>query len=59
MVVHDHHDLAAAHVHQVGALLVSGELVAVEDRYAGLAEAPAAFARLMSGANVGKVLLDL
>lgn len=59
MVVHDHHDLAAEHVERVGALLVSGELVTVEDRCAGLAQAPAAFARLMGGANVGKVLIDL
>lgn len=59
MVVYDHHDLATEHLARVGALLASGELVTVEDRYAGLAEAPAAFAALMSGANVGKVLVDL
>jgi len=59
MVVHDHHDLAAEHIRRVGALLASGDLVTVEDRRTGLAEAPAAFVRLMSGTNVGKVLVDL
>ncbi|MBA2953571.1 NADP-dependent oxidoreductase [Nocardioides sp. CGMCC 1.13656] len=59
MVVHDHHDLALDHATRVAALLASGELVTVEDRCTGLADAPAAFARLMSGTNVGKVLVDL
>ena len=59
MVVYDHHDLRSEHAERVGALLASGELVTVDDRCRGLAEAPAAFARLMSGANVGKVLVDL
>lgn len=59
MVVHDHHDLAGEHTERVGALLASGELATVEERCAGLAAAPAAFARLMSGANLGKVLVDL
>ncbi|MCD4524361.1 NADP-dependent oxidoreductase [Nocardioides sp. cx-173] len=59
MVVYDHADLAAEHAEHVGALLTSGDLVALEDRYVGLAEAPVAFSRLMSGRNVGKVVVDL
>lgn len=59
MVVYDHHDLAAEHARRVGELVASGDLVAIEDRYAGLAAAPTAFARLMSGRNVGKVVVDL
>jgi NADPH-dependent curcumin reductase len=59
MVVYDHHDLTPEYRARVGALLASGELVTVEDRHRGLSEAPAAFARLMGGANVGKVLVDL
>jgi len=59
MVVYDHGDLAAAHVDTVGALLVSGDLVLHEERHAGLGSAPAAFARLMAGANRGKVVVDV
>jgi NADPH-dependent curcumin reductase CurA len=59
LVVYDHADLAGEHVQQVGALIASGELVAVEDRYAGLDLAPLAFARMMSGRNVGKVVVDV
>ena len=59
MVVYDHADLATEHAEQVGALMASGELVSVEDRYAGLDLAPTAFARLMTGRNVGKVVVDV
>jgi NADPH-dependent curcumin reductase CurA len=59
LVVHDHADLAPEHLQQVGALMASGELVAPEDHYAGLDLAPLAFARMMSGRNVGKVVVDV
>ncbi len=59
MVVYDHADLAPEHAERVGALLAAGELVAVEDRYLGLDLAPTAFARLMSGRNLGKVVVEL
>ncbi|KQW53670.1 hypothetical protein ASC77_05225 [Nocardioides sp. Root1257] len=59
MVVHDHTDLAHEHAQRVGDLLAAGDLVALEDRYAGLDLAPTAFARLMSGRNTGKVLVDV
>jgi NADPH-dependent curcumin reductase CurA len=59
LVVYDHADLAPEHVQQVGTLMASGELVAPEDRYAGLDLAPLAFARMMSGRNVGKVVVDV
>ena len=59
MVVFDHADLSAEHVARVGELLASGELVSLEDRYAGLDQTPTAFARLMGGQNVGKVVVDL
>jgi NADPH-dependent curcumin reductase CurA len=59
LVVYDHADLATEHAQQVGALIESGELVVIEDRYAGLDLAPTAFARMMSGRNVGKVVVDV
>ncbi|MFC6342018.1 zinc-binding dehydrogenase, partial [Nocardioides hankookensis] len=59
LVVHDHQDLAPEHAQRVGDLLAAGELVTVEDRYPGLDLAPTAFARLMSGRNTGKVLVDV
>ncbi|WP_244932159.1 NADP-dependent oxidoreductase [Nocardioides sp. W7] len=59
MVVFDHADLSSEHVEHVGALLASGELVTVEDHYSGIEQAPTAFARLMGGQNVGKVVVDI
>ncbi|MBB3043653.1 zinc-binding dehydrogenase [Nocardioides soli] len=59
MVVYDHGDLAAEHAQRVGDLLASGALVAPEDRYAGLDRAALAFARLMGGHTVGKVVVDV
>lgn len=56
---HDHTDLAPEHARRVGDLLAAGELVTLEDRYAGLDLAATAFARLMSGRNSGKVLVDV
>lgn len=57
MVVYDHLDLSVAHRARVTELLNSGELVLHEDRHEGLAQAPAAFAQLMSGRNRGKVIV--
>lgn len=59
MVVYDHHDLIPDQQREVGAGLASGDLIALEDRYTGLDQAPLAFHRLMSGHNTGKVLVDL
>lgn len=59
MVVYDHGDLAAAHAAKVGELLARGDLVLHEERHAGLHRAPEAFARLMSGANRGKVVVEV
>lgn len=59
MVVYDHYDLAAEHVAEVGALLADGRLPLFEDRTVGLAGAGEAFARMMSGRNVGKVVVEV
>ncbi|WP_164477812.1 MDR family NADP-dependent oxidoreductase [Nocardioides pantholopis] len=59
MVVYDHHDLAAKHAARVGVLIASGDLTLHEDRYVGLDRAPEAFARLMSGQNNGKVVVQV
>ena len=59
MVVYDHTDLAGEHVERVGALLADGTVSAFEDRTRGLAGAGAAFARMMAGLNVGKVVVEV
>lgn len=59
MVVYDHLDLTAAHVARVGELMAAGELTLHEDRHLGLASAPVAFAQMMSGANRGKVVVEV
>lgn len=59
MVVYDHADLAEEHVQTVAHLMRSGAIPLVEDRYRGLEEAPRAFCRLMSGDNVGKVVVEV
>ncbi len=59
MVVYDHQDLAADHRARVGALIAAGRLELLEDRYAGLEQAGEAFARLMSGRNHGKVVVEV
>ncbi|MFX0592518.1 MDR family NADP-dependent oxidoreductase [Melissospora conviva] len=59
MVVYDHFDLAAEQVEHVAGLLRTGQLHLHEDRYQGLASAPEAFARLMSGRNHGKVVVQV
>ncbi|WP_104106785.1 NADP-dependent oxidoreductase [Nocardioides sp. 616] len=59
MVVYDHADLAAEHVEQVGALLAAGSVRLVEDSWAGLEQAGAAFEALMSGRNRGKVVVQV
>ncbi len=59
MVVYDHYDLAAEHVEVVGDLLRTGTLPLLEDRYVGLERAGEAFARMMAGANVGKVVVQV
>lgn len=59
MVVYDHLDLAQEHAERVAPLLRKGEMVMLEDRYQGLAQAADAFTRLMSGANVGKVVVEV
>lgn len=59
MVVYDHFDLAAAHQARVGELMLAGDFVLHEDRHIGLASAPEAFAQMMSGANRGKVVVEV
>lgn len=59
MVVYDHADLSAEHTSRVGALLASGQVRVVEDAWFGLAQAPQAFAALMSGRNRGKVVVEV
>lgn len=59
IVVYDHLDLADEHRRRVGALLASGAMTILEDRVSGLAAAPEAFVRLMSGTNVGKAIVEV
>jgi NADPH-dependent curcumin reductase CurA len=59
MVVYDHTDLAVEHRTRVGRLVRNGRVPLLEDRYDGLEQAPLAFSRLMSGANVGKVVVQV
>lgn len=59
MVVYDHHDLAAEHLAEVGARLVDGTFTVPEHRTQGLESAGAAFATLMRGDNVGKVVVEV
>ncbi|MDH3589624.1 MAG: NADP-dependent oxidoreductase [Gammaproteobacteria bacterium] len=57
MVVYDHEDLRAKMVEDVSGWLADGKVHYLEDRAEGLAEAPAAFTRLMRGQNVGKAVV--
>jgi NADPH-dependent curcumin reductase CurA len=59
LVVYDHEDLRPRFTARVGGLLRDGRLRLLEERHAGLASAPAAFCRLMRGANVGKVVVEV
>lgn len=59
MVVYDHSDLVAEHVERVGGLLREGTVSAFEDRTVGLDRAGEAFSRMMSGLNVGKVVVEV
>ena len=59
LVVYDHEDLRPRFRAHVGSLLRRGELRYHEDRRVGLAAAPAAFCDLMSGRNVGKVVVEV
>lgn len=59
MVVYDHGDLADEHITTVGQMLADGTVRAFEDRTVGLASAGEAFARMMAGHNVGKVVVEV
>lgn len=59
MVVYDHHDLAADHVTEVGARLADGSFALPEARSRGLDSAGTAFAAMMRGDNVGKVVVEV
>lgn len=59
LVVYDHEDLRPRFMARVAALLREGRLRMLEEGHAGLAAAPAAFCRLMRGANVGKVIVEV
>jgi len=56
-VVYDHEDLRPLFLREVGGLLAKGRLHPLEDVHEGLESAPAAFRRLMSGENLGKVIV--
>ena len=58
-VVYDHYDRWDEFLAQCGGWLHDGRLRYLEDRASGLAEAPAAFSRLMRGENFGKSLVEI
>jgi len=59
LVVYDYAAKQAEFTRRASTWLASGQLRHREDRAVGLASAPAAFHRLMSGANVGKSLVEV
>lgn len=59
MVVYDHEDLREAFVDDARKWLADGRLQYIEDRSRGLENAPEAFARLMSGQNHGKSIVEV
>ncbi|GII86134.1 NADP-dependent oxidoreductase [Sphaerisporangium siamense] len=59
LVVYDHQDLAPRFAERVGRLVAEGRLRLLEDAHEGLTSAPAAFRRLMTGANVGKSIVHV
>ncbi|MBX6750935.1 MAG: NADP-dependent oxidoreductase [Micromonosporaceae bacterium] len=59
LVVFDHRDLAERFWARATELLREGTLTLHEERHHGLDQAPAAFARLMSGQNRGKVVVEV
>ncbi|MFD1824071.1 MULTISPECIES: MDR family NADP-dependent oxidoreductase [Mumia] len=59
MVVYDHTDLIADQVAAVSAMIQDGSFTVLEDRVHGLEHAPEAFARLMAGENIGKVVVEV
>lgn len=59
IVVYDHTDLIDEQTRRIGHLLVSDQMKLVEDRVKGLEQAPQAFARLMSGRNTGKAVVEV
>lgn len=58
-VVYDHYDLLPRWQRLAAEWLALGRLVYREDRFAGLASAPEAFARLMRGQTTGKVVVEV
>ena len=58
-IVRDHEDLRPAFEGRVGAWLSSGEVVSRDTIYDGLERAVDALFGVMSGANVGKMLVRL
>lgn len=59
MVVYDHNDLADEQIRRIAPLIASGDIKLIEDRVEGLAKAPEAFVRLMSGLNTGKAIVEV
>ena len=59
LVVYDHFHQREAFLREVAPLVVSGAVPFREEIAHGLAEAPAAFCRLMAGETFGKVVVDL
>ena len=59
LVVYDHEDLRPGMEAKLQAMIRSGQLRYQEDVSVGLAQAPAAFCRLMAGGNFGKTLVKL
>lgn len=59
LVVYDHEDLRTELVEVCGDWIRSGDIVFNEDMTDGLENAPRAFARLMQGRNMGKVVVRI
>jgi len=59
LVVYDHFDKQAEFLDKATDWISSGKIKFVEDVTEGLADAPAAFCRLMAGGNFGKTLVKI
>lgn len=59
LVVYDHEDLRPVFERDVSGWIAAGQFAYKEDLTGGLADAPAAFCRLMRGENFGKALVEI
>lgn len=58
-IISNHYDLYGEFLAEIGPKVASGEIAVLEDIAEGLENAPAAFARLLSGGNRGKQIVKL